>query len=273
MQKRFSYIFALSVALLLLLVGCKARRLPHSMDKRDEGVAQLAQRFEQFQQDSLKGEPFRMAGSLSYYDAVKGNRLSSAVVLFASPREGLSLMLRPLPFVEAGTLYLAPSAVVIVDKINKQYVATDFQSLAERAGVQLSYPLLEGLLLGQYPFRGGDTQINVDECGVRERNAKLQTEVCYQMHASLMRPASLEITSLGDKKGKLVIAYPTYQQTPMGLLPEGVEIKVVTEGRLLVQLSIAFKTPRTEAQILRRLSPPSLHGYREIPLQLLSNSL
>lgn len=271
MRKRFSYIFAICAVLLLLLVGCKVRRLPQSIGNGAEGVAQLTQRFAQFQQDSLKSEPFRMAGSISFYNAMKGDRLSSAVVLFASPREGLSLMLRPLPFVEAGTLYLSPSAVVVVDKINKQYVATDFQSLAERAGVELSYSLLEGLLLGQYPFRGVVTQVKVDESRVYERNAKLQIEVCYQMHDFLSHPSSLEITSLGDKKGKLVVAYPAYQQTPMGLLPEEVGIKVESEGKLLAELSFSFKTPRTEEQIFQRLTPPSLEGYRAIPLQSFAN--
>lgn len=264
--------FAICTLLGFLFWGCGTSKKALPMKDR-KGEAERLMQFEQFKQTTLPHTAFRLSGTVSYCDSSQVREFRSGVILFVSPHEGLALSLRPLSFVEAGTLYLSPQHVMAFDKINQCYVATDLVEIGELLGVQLTYPLLESLIFGLYLPLGEESTLTLDREQAVERCEKLRVAVAYHMQPLLVRPSVVELTSLQGERETIEVTYSHFQESIVGILPQEVRIVAKKKGKALSTLTFSFRTPRPEAQIAKRLSPPSTKHQTEIPLHTFLKAL
>lgn len=76
--------------------------------------------------------------------------------------EVIQLSIAPLLGIEVARLEISPKRVLVVDRLNKRYVETSFETLSRLANMELDFHILQSLVLNEL-FLPGKTQLAVED--------------------------------------------------------------------------------------------------------------
>lgn len=266
LNRYYQNIIILAIILLLTGSGCGIRK-SHTERIQDNSRTPIKDSFVQFQKGKKERLPFRANGSCTFTNLKRGESITSGLVLFVSPKEGLSFMIRPFPFVEAGNLYLDRKGGLILDRINKKYIQANFSTLFPIGKKAVNYDMLESLLLGYYINVEGDVKRKYTTTQAIEECKDLNLKISYTISPPHSHPTLIEILELENKSKEtdyaIRIEYDEFREES---LPSKCKVTFLHQKEAIYALSIVLKTIRTEEQIKKRITPPSLEEYQSIPL-------
>lgn len=268
-----------NLLLYTLVVGaifsCGVRKRSGEVATREGSSATaIRKRLEAFQLETMPNEGFRLQGTLEIKKRDGSEEWRSNLFLFAKQGEGIALTLRPIPFVEVGTLYILPEAVFLFDKIIRRYVQAHYEELSSLLGYSISYELLASLLLGYYyPSEIGTGRFGEDMTfWLKEDTPPLA--IGYRFDRPIAKPSKAILQDWEKAREVLTIEYRQFQSSSVGHLPSEIHLASSYAPLSSYTLTLSFGEARLgEKQLSRRLQPPSTDRYTPITLHELLMSL
>lgn len=145
------------LALLLsitLLAGCKKDVVPSNASVTTEEVGSVVVSNIDFNYLTAKGQ-------LEFED--KKETTSSGYSLRIKKDSIIWVSVQPGLGIEAARLKITQDSVYFMNRIHKEYAATDFSFLSDRFQVEINYDVLQAMLLGNYKATGQEKVMNEGE--------------------------------------------------------------------------------------------------------------
>lgn len=129
----------------LLLAGCKKEVIPATASTNTETIGKVTVNNLDFNYLTAKSQ-------ISLND--NGNNLTSGLTLRMKKDSVIWVSVQPGLGIEAARMMLTQDSVYIMNRLKKEYTATDYTFLRNKFQVDVSFEVLQALLLGNYQAQG-----------------------------------------------------------------------------------------------------------------------
>lgn len=267
---RYKRIFS-TLLLSLLLVGCGVRRVTPPKGASDVVVDDPSSSVNLFLNQKPVAKPYRLNGTATISRSGDPS-LSSSMYISVVPEEGIVIAVRPLPFVEIGRLYLLRDAVVAVDKLDKYYVRTDYKTLSGQLNLELSYPLLESMLLGYLSSDAVELKV-ISNQQLRATPLGREYAILYNLFSIPPRPAKSTLTSPAYPSYALILDYKGYYDSVQGATPKALTAKLTCPQQNSYQLDVSLSAPAFREDAREQIVPSIGDDYKRVELTWLFDKL
>lgn len=259
-----------SLLLMLFVTSCGITKQYSVAEKAS--VSAENERFALFLTEKEQNTPLQFNGSLVAQTSENEQTPHVNANLFFVPSEGISLSVRPIPFVEAATIYVMPNQIIVFDKINRYFFSTSYSELSKKIGFEVSYSSIESIIFARYLF---SKSIGREKWKYENGAFSYYTgvndglSVSYIMDKQLAKPYALQIKQKENSLGILQISYNSYQQTQWGLLPQTLSIELIGNKKPIT-ISLNFNSIRHSNQATKHITPPTTSSYTKLTFEQLS---
>jgi hypothetical protein len=144
------YLFTLSLSL-LILTGCKKDVIPTTADVTKEEIGSVTVNNIAFNFLTAKGQ-------LEMDD--KGETNTSGYSLRVKKDSIIWMSVQPGLGIEAARIKITQDSVYFMNRLQKEYAATDFDFLSDRFNVDINFNILQAILLGNFTATGQEKVMN-----------------------------------------------------------------------------------------------------------------
>ncbi|WP_162054977.1 DUF4292 domain-containing protein [Pontibacter pamirensis] len=144
----------LCLAVVFLLAGCKRETAPTTASATTETIGTVSVNNFDFDYFSSKGQ-------LSLNS--KKENLSSGVSIRMKKDSVIWVSVQPGLGIEAARMMLTQDSVYLMNRLQKEYVATDYSFLRNRFQVDVNFEILQAILLGNYEQQGTEKAMDEGE--------------------------------------------------------------------------------------------------------------
>ncbi|MFD2514716.1 DUF4292 domain-containing protein [Pontibacter locisalis] len=137
----------LCLCTLFLLAGCKKETIPTTASEATATVGRVTVNNLDFSYLSSKGQ-------ITFND--KNDNLSSGVSLRIKKDSVIWVSVQPGLGIEAARMMLTQDSVFMMNRLQKEYIATDYRFLRNKLNVDLDFEVLQAILLGNYQSQGSE---------------------------------------------------------------------------------------------------------------------
>jgi hypothetical protein len=137
---------------------------------------------------------------------------------------------------EGVRLLATPDQVQVLNRLENTHLQADYSWLSRHVGLQVDYPMLEHLLLGNFPLAAEQVQraeVRGDAPLFVSRTPQAMAEIV--INKAELRPASI-VGTLTQTAQKSTLHYQSYQALAQGRLPFSLHLQVEGDKPLTVQL-------------------------------------
>jgi hypothetical protein len=149
-----SKLFLYGLLGILLLSGCKKDVIPSDASATTETIGRVSIQNIDFNYLTARGQ-------LKLED--KGETTTSGYALRVKKDSVIWVSVLPGLGIEAARLKITQDSVFIMNRIHKEYTATDFGFLSKRFKVDMNYDVLQAILLGNYQSQGREKVMDSDK--------------------------------------------------------------------------------------------------------------
>lgn len=144
----------LCLVAVFLLAGCKKETAPTTASATTETIGTVSVNNFDFNYFSSKGQ-------LSLNS--KKENLSSGVSIRMKKDSVIWVSVQPGLGIEAARMMLTQDSVYVMNRLQKEYVATDYSFLRNRFQVDVNFEILQAILLGNYQQQGTEKAMDEGE--------------------------------------------------------------------------------------------------------------
>ncbi|MBC5775646.1 DUF4292 domain-containing protein [Pontibacter sp. KCTC 32443] len=137
-----------------ILSGCKKEVVPAAAETVTETVGRVSVKNIEFNYLTAKGQ-------LKLED--KGETTSSGYTLRIKKDSVIWVSVQPGLGIEAARLKVTQDSVHLINRIHKEYLATDYSFLSDKFQVNMNYEVLQAILLGNYQAQGQEKVMDADQ--------------------------------------------------------------------------------------------------------------
>ncbi len=130
-----------------LLAGCKKELAPSTASTATENIGTV-------QVNNLDFNYLSSKGQISLKD--NNDNLSSGVSIRMKKDSVIWVSVQPGLGIEAARMMLTQDSVFMINRLHKEYVAADYAFLRNKLQVDVSFELLQSILLGNYQSQGAE---------------------------------------------------------------------------------------------------------------------
>ena len=129
----------------LLLAGCKKETIPTTASETVETVGRV-------KVNNLDFSYLNSKGQVTFND--KNDNLSSGISLRMKKDSVIWVSVQPGLGIEAARLMLTQDSVFMINRLQKEYAATDYRFLRSKLNVDVNFEVIQSILLGNYQAQG-----------------------------------------------------------------------------------------------------------------------
>jgi hypothetical protein len=191
---------------MLLFSACKKETIPSAATAATETVGNVTVQ-------NLEFTYLNARGQLKLED--KGETTSSGYALRIQKDSVIWISVLPGLGIEAARIKLTPDSVYMMNRIQKEYTATDYTFLSRRFNVSLDFQVVQAILLGNYQANGSEKAMNQ---GQMQHVQQLRENLLFDYFIS---SENLKLHQLNVKDqgtgNTIVVQYESFQ--PLGAVP------------------------------------------------------
>lgn len=139
---------------LLLLASCKKNTVPTSATAATTAIGAV-------KVDNLDFEYLTSKGQVTLND--KNDNLSSGVSIRMQKDSVIWISVLPGLGIEAARMMLTQDSVYFMNRLKKEYAATDYRFLRNKLQVDIDFEVLQAILLGNYQAIGSEKVMSQDQ--------------------------------------------------------------------------------------------------------------
>ncbi|MBC5993802.1 DUF4292 domain-containing protein [Pontibacter cellulosilyticus] len=130
---------------ILMLAGCKKETVPTTASETTATVGRVSV-------NNLDFNYLNSKGQITYND--KNDNLTSGVTMRMKKDSVIWVSVQPGLGIEAARMMLTQDSVYMINRLHKEYVATDYRFLKSKLNVDVNFETLQAILLGNYKAQG-----------------------------------------------------------------------------------------------------------------------
>lgn len=139
---------------IILLSGCKKDVIPSDASANTETIGRVSVQNIDFNYLTARGQ-------LKLED--KGETTTSGYALRVKKDSVIWVSVLPGLGIEAARFKITQDSIYVINRIHKEYTATDFSFLSKRFKVDVNYDVLQAILLGNYQPQGHEKVMDTDK--------------------------------------------------------------------------------------------------------------
>lgn len=201
--------------------------------------------------DSAKHDWLKIKGDLKAEFKAKAYEINIQLRVLPNDTLWISLSKASFPLLK---MIMTKDSVKAIDLFNKQYLRTDYIGLSKRLGVELNFPLLQNVLLGQYlPLPNADhswedngelTLANLSKKRLNEVSTTLDTTVAFawsQWISCKTKAISKQYIIIPRNKEELLISSANIDTSTYLSIPKDIEVTAVANKTKKASISLVYK--------------------------------
>ncbi|MEJ8804458.1 DUF4292 domain-containing protein [Pontibacter sp. H249] len=130
---------------ILLLAGCKKESLPSTASESTETIGRVTV-------NNLDFTYLNSKGQITFAD--NNDNLSSGITLRMKKDSIIWVSVQPGLGIEAARMKLTQDSVYMINRLHKEYAATDYRFLRSKLNVDVNFDVVQSILLGNYQAQG-----------------------------------------------------------------------------------------------------------------------
>lgn len=204
----------------LLLAGCKKEAVPTTASTTTENVGTVAVTNFDFNYLSSKGQ-ITLKDSNDNLSSGVSIRMKKDSVIWVSVQPGLGI--------EAARVMLTQDSVYIVNRLQKEYVAADYAFLRNKLHVDVSFELLQAILVGNYQSQG--TEKAMDE-GDMQHVQQLRQNLTFDYFIGSLN-SKLQLLNVQDNNtgNTITVKYDGFEDIGQVPFAHDLAAKVLQKGQ------------------------------------------
>ena len=131
----------------IILAGCKKETVPTTASETTETVGRVTVNNLDFNYLTSKGQ-------ITFND--KNDNLSSGVTLRMKKDSVIWVSVQPGLGIEAARLMLTQDSVFMINRLQKEFAATDYRFLRSKLNVDVDFDVIQSIILGNYQAQGSE---------------------------------------------------------------------------------------------------------------------
>ncbi|HYG39207.1 MAG TPA: DUF4292 domain-containing protein [Cytophagales bacterium] len=184
--------------LLLLVIGCKRKNIPQTSS------VNAVNSTSDFTINNTDFLYFTSKSNFNYQD--NDENISATANLRMKKDSILWINITPGLGIEAMRAIITPDSIVIVDKIKKRYVSYDFATLSEKYNFNITFNLIQDLILGNQVKELSDSDRVVKEVNVFVLTQKIKNSLVESyINQSTAKLERVEISEPGTSNQFVVV--------------------------------------------------------------------
>lgn len=206
---------------LFLLAGCKKEAMPTTASTTTENIGAVEVSNFDFNYLSSKGQ-------ITLKD--NNDNLSSGVTIRMKKDSVIWMSVQPGLGIEAARVMLTQDSVYIVNRLQKEYVAADYAFLRNKLQVDVSFELLQSILLGNYQSQGAEKAL--DE-GDMQHVQQLRQNLTFDYFIGRLNSKLLQLNVQDNNTGNTItVRYDSFQEIGQVPFAHGLAAKVLQKGQV-----------------------------------------
>lgn len=211
----------LCLAVIFLLAGCKRETAPTTSSATTETVGTVAVNNFDFNYLSSKGQ-------ITLND--KNQNLSSGVSIRMKKDSVIWVSVQPGLGIEAARMMLTQDSVYLMNRLQKEYVATDYTFLRNKFQVDVNFEVLQSILLGNLQTQG--TEKAMDE-GNLQHVQQLRENLLFDYFIGRLN-SKLQQLNVQDKNtgNTITVKYDSFQNIGQEPFAHALAAQVLQKGEV-----------------------------------------
>ncbi|MFD3003377.1 DUF4292 domain-containing protein [Pontibacter toksunensis] len=211
----------LCLAVVFLLAGCKRETAPTTASATTETVGTVAVNNFDFNYLSSKGQ-------ITLND--KNQNLSSGVSIRMKKDSVIWVSVQPGLGIEAARMMLTQDSVYLMNRLQKEYVATDYTFLRNKFQVDVNFEVLQSILLGNLQTQG--TEKAMDE-GNLQHVQQLRENLLFDYFIGRLN-SKLQQLNVQDKNtgNTITVKYDSFQNIGQEPFAHALAAQVLQKGEV-----------------------------------------
>lgn len=206
---------------LLLLASCKKDTVPTSATAATTTVGAV-------KVDNLDFSYLSSKGQVTLND--RNDNLSSGVSIRMQKDSVIWVSVLPGLGIEAARMMLTQDSVYFMNRLKKEYVATDYRFLRSKLQVDVSFDVLQAILLGNYQSMGAEKVVSLeDRHHVQQQRQNLTLDYFISALNNKLEQLNAKDINTGNT---ITVKYNNF--TPIGQVPFAYELvaQVLQQGQV-----------------------------------------
>ena len=203
-----------------LLSGCKKEVVPAAAETVTETVGRVSVKNIEFNYLTAKGQ-LKLDENGESVSSGYSLRIKKDSVIWISVQPGLGI--------EAARLKVTRDSVFMVNRIHREYLATDYSYLSDKFKVEMNYEVLQAILLGNYQTQG---QEKVMDAGQLQHIQQLRTNLLFDYFIGL-ESQKLQQLNVKDQQtsNTITVKYNNFQDVGQVAFAHEMEAEVLKSGK------------------------------------------
>ncbi|MCP2043241.1 DUF4292 domain-containing protein [Pontibacter sp. HSC-36F09] len=191
---------------ILLFSACKKETIPSAASAATETVGNVTVQ-------NLEFTYLNARGQLKFDD--KGQSTSSGYALRMQKDSVIWISVLPGLGIEAARIKLTPDSVYMMNRIQREYAATDYAFVSKRFNVALDFQVVQAILLGNYQANGSEKATTQ---GQMQHVQQLRENLLFDYFISSENLKLQQLNVKDQQSGNsIVVQYESFQ--PLGEVP------------------------------------------------------
>ncbi|TPE43831.1 DUF4292 domain-containing protein [Pontibacter mangrovi] len=211
----------LSLCSLLLLASCKKETVPTAASAATTTVGEV-------KVDNLEFTYLSAKGQITLND--KNDNLSSGVSIRMRKDSVIWVSVLPGLGIEAARMMLTQDSVYFMNRLKKEYAATDYGFLRNKLQVDLNFEVLQSILLGNYQAAGAEKVMDTGDLQhVQQQRQNLTFDYFISSLNNKLKQLNAEDINTGNT---ITVKYNSFE--PIGQVPFAHELiaQVLQKGEV-----------------------------------------
>jgi len=206
---------------LFLLAGCKKDAVPTTASTTTENIGAV-------QVNNLNFNYLSSKGQISLKD--NKENLTSGVSIRMKKDSVIWVSVQPGLGIEAARMMLTQDSVYMMNRLQKEYVASDYAFLRHKLQVDVSFELLQAILLGNYQSQGAEKALDEGALQhVQQRRQNLTFDYFIGRLNSKLQQLNVQDNNTGNT---ITVKYDSFENIGQVPFAHAMAAQVLQKGKV-----------------------------------------
>lgn len=190
----------------LLLAGCKKETLPATASESAETIGRVTV-------NNLDFNYLNSKAQITFND--KNDNLTSGISLRMKKDSVIWISVQPGLGIEAARMMLTQDSVFMINRLQKEYAATDYRFLRSKLNVDVTFDVVQSILLGNYQSQGAEKVMAAENMQhIQQNRQNLLFDYFINLSNSKLKQLNVQDNSTGNS---ITVKYNTFNN--VGTVP------------------------------------------------------
>ena len=205
----------------LLLAGCKKETVTGTASESSETIGRVTV-------NNLDFNYLNSKGQITFSD--NNDNLSSGITLRMKKDSVIWISVQPGLGIEAARMLLTQDSVFMINRLHKEYAATDYRFLTSKLNVDVNFDVVQSILLGNYQSQGAEKIMAAEKMQhIQQSRQNLLFDYFISLSNSKLTQLNVQDNGSGNS---ITVKYDSFNDVGSVPFAHGLAAQVLQKGQV-----------------------------------------